>query len=103
MPDSRPGTSSSPSRYLDAGAVVVGHRIEGAVEVTPAQRDDGLELVPGAADVLEPVGDADELNGKLFALDFNEIGHAPRWVYQPPPAPSKKTTVVSPLSSTTSK
>ncbi len=71
--------------------------------MAPAQRDHGLELVPGSADVLEPVGDADELHRDLLALDLGELAHAPRWVYQPPPAPSWKTTVFSPLSSTSSK
>ena len=71
--------------------------------MTPAQRDDGLELVPGSTDVLEPVGNAHELHGDLVPLDLGELGHAPRWVYQPPLEPSWKTTVFSPLSSTSSK
>src|SRR6266566_4795397 len=92
-----------PLSHLDAGAVVVGDRVERAVEVTPPQRDDGLELVPGSADVLERVRDADELHWDLLPLDLRELAHAPRWVYQPPLAPSWKTTVFSPLSSTSSK
>ena len=68
-----------------------------------AQRDHRFELVPGASDLVQTVGHADELHRDLVALDFHEVGHAPRWVYQPPLAPSWKTTVFSPLSSTTSK
>jgi hypothetical protein len=71
--------------------------------VTAAQGDDGLELVPGARDLVKLVGNADELHRDLLALDLDEVGHAPRCVYQLPPAPSWKTTVFSPLSSTTSK
>ena len=44
-----------------------------------------------------------EVNHCAVALDLGELGHAPRWVYQPPLAPSWKTTVFSPLSSTSSK
>ena len=89
--------------HLDAGAVVVDDGIERAVEVTPTQRDERFELVPGSPDVLEPVRDADELHCDLSALDLDELAHAPRWVYQPPLAPSWKTTVFSPLSRTSSK
>jgi hypothetical protein len=89
--------------HLDAGAVVVGDRVVGAVEVASAERDDGFELAPRAADLLEPVRDADELHRDLVALHLAEVGHAPRCVYQLPLAPSWKTTVFSPLSSTASK
>src|SRR5262249_18513042 len=112
--------------HLDACSVIARHRIERAVEVTPAQRNDGLELVPGPADVLQPVGHTDELHRDLLPPDFGELAHAPRCVYQPPPtgaagarsvgrassalpttfpatAPSWKTTVFSPLSRTSSK
>src|SRR4029078_9595137 len=86
-----------------AGGERGGDGIERAVEVPPAQRDDGFELVPGSADVLDAVGDADGLHHYLLAFDLAEVTHAPRWVYQPPLAPSWKTTVFSPLSSTSSK
>src|SRR5207248_38257 len=71
--------------HLDARAVAVRDGIEGAVEVAPAQRDHCLELAPRSADVLEPVGNADELHCDLPTLDLGELSHAPRWVYQPPP------------------
>jgi hypothetical protein len=89
--------------HLDARAVVVRYGVERAVEVTSSQRHHRLELVPRSPDVLEPVGDADELHLDLVALDLVEVAHAPRWVYQPPLMLSWKTTVFSPLSSTSSK
>src|SRR5579862_4296811 len=77
--------------HLDARAVVVRDRIEGTVEVPAVEIDEGLELVPRAANVLEAVGDADALHRDLRALHLDKVAHAPRWVYQPPLAPSWKT------------
>lgn len=91
-----------PFPHLDAGAVVLDDRVEGAVEMAPAQGHNGFELVPRPADVLQPIGDADELHRDPIALYLGEVVHAPRCVYQRPLAPSWKTTVFSPLSSTTS-
>ena len=62
--------------HLDARAVVVRNRVEGAVEATSAQRDGGLELVPGSADVRELVADADELHRDLVPVDLRELARS---------------------------
>src|SRR4029079_5024398 len=69
---------------LDARAVVVRHRVERAIEVASPQGEAARELVPGAANVRDPVGDADVLRRDLVPLDLGELAHPPRWVYQPP-------------------